>query len=94
LVVGRIPKVHIEKCLIEPLILAELETIPHALRAVWNTRDLRDGSTKEETFAEARARFSGWLCQASNLRTVEDIKSGADAVLVGTHLEEFAASLP
>ena len=94
LVVGRIPRVHVEKCLIEPLTLAELETIPHTLRAVWNTRDLRDGSAKEETFAEARRLFPGWLCQASNIRTAQDIQPGADAVLVGTHLEEFAASLP
>ncbi len=93
LVVGRIPKVHLEKCLIEPLTLQELETIPEHLKVVWNSRDLSTGGFKKETFEEAREIFKGWLCQASNIKTVVDIKEGADAVLVGTHLIEFAASL-
>ncbi len=89
LVVGRIPKVHLEKCLIEPLTLKELETIPENLRVVWNSRDLSDGSLKKETFDEARKIFKGWLCQASNIQTTEDIHPGADAVLIGTHLYNF-----
>jgi indole-3-glycerol phosphate synthase len=93
LVVGRIPAVHAEKCLIEPLTLEELKRIPENFRAVWNARDLKDGSLKTETFAEARKVFGGWLCQASHLQTVADIKEGADAVLVGTNLLGFVASL-
>jgi indole-3-glycerol phosphate synthase len=93
LVVGRIPGIHAEKCLIEPLSLAELASIPSDLKAVWNSRDLSDGGTKSETFEEARKSFSGWLCQASNIRTKKDIKKGADAVLVGSHLEGFLRSL-
>ena len=92
LVVGRIPTLHIEKCLVEPLTIDELKTIPRNLRAVWNSRNLKDGSLKKETFTEARAIFTGWLCQASNIKTIDDIKEGADAVLVGTHLVEFAES--
>ncbi len=92
LVVGRVPEFSPEKCLIEPYTLAELTMIPHTMRVVWNSRDLRNGGLKEETFAEARALFPGWLCQASNIRTVNDIQPGADAVLVGTHLETFVAS--
>ena len=90
---GRIPKVQPEKCFIEPYNLDELGKIPKELRAVWNSRDLRTGGTKSETFKEARNMFPGWLCQASNLRTKEDIQEGADAVLVGTHLTEFIRSL-
>lgn len=90
LVVGRIPNIHQDKLLIEPLTLEELATIPTDVKAVWNSRDLSDGSRKKETFAEARATFPGWLCQASNIWTIDDIESGADAVLVGTHLEEFS----
>jgi indole-3-glycerol phosphate synthase len=93
LVVGRMSPIQPEKCLIEPLTLQELAAIPLGLRAVWNSRDLSDGSLKKETFAEARTAFSGWLCQASNIRTVADIAPGADAVLVGTHLGSFASSL-
>ncbi|HEX5774684.1 MAG TPA: hypothetical protein VFY28_01840 [Candidatus Paceibacterota bacterium] len=93
LVVGRIPGVHQEKCLIEPLTLEELKALPATARAVWNSRDLATGGLKEETFAEVRAVFDGWLCQASNIRTVDDIEDGADAILVGTHLPEFARSL-
>ncbi len=93
LVVGRMPAIYQEKCMIEPLILDELQTIPEHMRAVWNARDLKDGSKKTETFAEARAIFKGWLCQASHIRTVSDIEKGADAALVGTNLTEFAASL-
>ena len=114
LVVGRQPKVHADKCFIEPLTLAELKTIPPGDWAVWNSRDLsslkdlpgippflRDrwketggkSDRKRESFAEARAVHVGPLCQASNLNTIADIAPGADAVLVGSHLESFAASL-
>ena len=93
LVVGRIPDIHQDKLLIEPLTLEELTSIPPTMKAVWNSRELSDGSMKKETFVQARAVFPGWLCQASNIRTVEDIEPGADAVLVGTHLEGFMLSL-
>lgn len=93
LVVGRVPQKFANFCLIEPLSLAQLATVPRNLKAVWNSRDLSDGGLKTETFAQARELFDGWLCQASNIRTVDDIEEGADAVLVGTHLEEFARSL-
>ena len=93
LVVGRIPKVYLEKCLIEPLTLDELKNIPTNFKAVWNSRDLKTGLLKTETFEEARKIFPGWMCQASNIKTVSDIKKGADAVLVGTNLVEFSQSL-
>ena len=92
LVVGRMPKIHQEKCLIEPLTLEELKTIPKTMRVVWNSRDLKTGGLKTETFEQARALFSGWLCQASNIKTLADVHPRADAVLVGTHLLEFAES--
>ena len=93
LVVGRIPQAHQEKCLIEPRTLEELKTIPRNLRAVWNERDLASGGVKKETFQEARNIFKGWLCQASNIKSVQDIQPGANAVLVGTNLPEFTAHL-
>lgn len=93
LVVGRTPKIELTRCLIEPVALAGLHRIPTGCRVVWNSRDLATGGLKRETFGEARHLFPGWLCQASNLKTVEDIHPEANAVLVGTHLEIFAESL-
>ncbi len=93
LVVGRIPGIHQEKCFIEPLTITELKTLPEHFKVVWNSRDLSDGNIKKETFEQARKIFGGWLCQASNIRTIQDIKEDADAVLVGANLIEFAKSL-
>jgi indole-3-glycerol phosphate synthase len=93
LVVGRIPKVHQDKCLLEPDSLADLRLIPDMFKVVWNSRDLNTGGLKSETFEQAREVFGGWLCQASNIKSVSDIKSGADAILVGTNLEEFIHSI-
>jgi indole-3-glycerol phosphate synthase len=93
LVVGRIPDVHFEQCFVEPNSLDELQELPANTKAVWNSRDLLTGGTKAATFAEARAVFPGWLCQASNIVSVEDIDRSADAILVGTHLMELAQQL-
>lgn len=90
LVVGRIPEQYAEQCLIEPYKLTELAHIPPHLKAVWNSRDLRTGGKKLATFTEARTQFGGWLCQASNIMTPDDIDPEADAVLIGTHLAAFA----
>jgi len=93
LVVGRVPAVHLDKCLIEVTTISELDALPQTARAVWNSRDLLTGGEKTETFAVARERFSGWLCQASNIATMADINPSADAVLIGTHLPELADQL-
>jgi len=96
LVVGRIPSLSqeiLKKCMIEPTDLNGLKSIPADMKVVWNSRDLNTGGLKKETFDEARKIFKGWLCQASNVRTIKGVNENADAVLVGTHLEEFAASL-
>lgn len=93
LVVGRVPGMHIEKCLIEPNTISELAQLPAHIRAVWNSRDLRTGERKKETFTEARKTFSGWLCQASFIRTVADVDATASAVLVGEHLAQFGESM-
>jgi indole-3-glycerol phosphate synthase len=93
LVVGRVPLVHNEKCIIEPYTISELITLDQNVQAVWNSRDLKTGGMKEESFSDARESFSGWLCQASNIETIADIQKGANAILVGTNIEKFAASL-
>ncbi len=60
---------------------------------VWNSRDLLTGKLKDETFEQARKIWKGWLCQASNIKSIHDIKEGANAVLVGTHLRDFVNSV-
>ncbi len=93
LVVGRIPKVYLDKCFIEPLNLEQLNEIPKNAKVIWNSRDLKNGEIKKESFEDARKIWKGWLCQASNIKSIADIKNGADAILVGSHLEEFAKSM-
>jgi len=105
LAVGRIPWGFPHDCLIvEPLSLGKLAQIPLDYKTQWNARDLvglfrklAGLPTRKESrpsFTEARAvRQHGWICQASHLKTKEDIQTGANAVLVGTNLPEFLASL-
>lgn len=45
------------------------------------------------SFDEVRAMIGGNLCQASHLKTVSDIRPGANAILVGSHLAKFIASM-
>lgn len=92
LVVGRIPEVFRDKVLVEPLDLASLDRVPKDMKAVWNSRDLSTGGKKTEGFREARARFDGWLCQASGICGLDDISVDADAVLVGESLKSFIKS--
>ena len=93
LVVGRIPNIHVERCIIEPLALIDMQELDPDMKAVWNSRDLKFGGLKAETFDDARKQFRGWLCQASNIKSISDINERADAILVGTHLEEFLRSI-
>ena len=92
LVVGRIPKIHLEKCLLEPNTLQELATLPSGVKAAWNSRDLATGGRKADTFQSARGVFPGWLCQASNISSMKDVDPTAEAILVGTDLAKFRDS--
>ena len=74
LIVGRIPEIHKEKCFIEPFTLEELHKIPSTFKVVWNSRNLLTGKLKDETFEQARKIWRGWLCQASNIKSIHDIK--------------------
>ncbi|MEX2209591.1 MAG: hypothetical protein WD603_01340 [Patescibacteria group bacterium] len=92
LVVGRVPERHRERCIIEVESVAQFDILPPDSRALWNDRDLTTGGRKAETFRQARAAWRGWLCQASNIRSVDDVDPEADAVLVGIHLVPFIRS--
>ncbi len=99
LVVGRIPERNESQCLIEPYYFEDLEKIPSGFRIVWNSRDIfalinaKEPKIKEG-FEEARKLLpDAWICQASNILTVDDVHPTANAVLIGTNLESFAKSL-
>ena len=93
LVVGRIPYEYMDRCVIEPLNLNQINFIPASARVVWNQRDLSTGKPKKETFEQARAKYRGPLCQASYISNINNINPRADAVLVGTNLVELARSI-
>lgn len=93
LVVGRVPQAHRDKCLIEPYTLSELLSLPTGTQVVWNSRDLENGKPKSITFTEACESFSGWMCQASNIKTMADVHPSANAILIGENLVEFIESL-
>ena len=72
--------------------LKVLPGIPQFLLDRWKQMDT-SGDRKKESFQEARRVFKGKLCQASNITTIDDVLPGADAILVGSALETFAASI-
>ncbi len=72
--------------------LRELEGIPPYLQERWR-RGEGIGGDRLAMFKQARQIHRGLLCHASNLTTIADIQKGANAVLVGSKLEEFAKSL-
>lgn len=94
LVVGRqVGNDLVTKCFIEPIDFRQLSAIPAWMMVVWNSRDLTTGNNKDMDFAAARYVFPGWLCQASNITSVEDVHPDADAIIVGQELENFILSL-
>jgi indole-3-glycerol phosphate synthase len=101
LVVGRVPKIHRDKCLIEPTDLYELRRLAlGGLWLAWNSRDLQTGAPKQDpmthdplTFGRALEIVPELYCQASYVHTPEDVNPQAKAVLVGTHLPEFVKAL-
>jgi hypothetical protein len=73
-------------------ILKHLPGIPQFLLNRWKTESTGT-DRKKETFDQARNVFAGQLVQASNLEHISNVHPGADYILVGTHLEKFAASM-
>lgn len=92
LVVGRIPDVYLTRSIIEPYDVGELDAMSSDQMVLWNQRDLRDGSRKTITFDQARSAWTGWLGQASMIKSPKDVDPRADAFIVGTHLPEFTTA--
>jgi indole-3-glycerol phosphate synthase len=98
LVVGRIPKPSLIKyCLLEPTDINQLsefkKVIDKEQKIAWNSRNLSNGQPSDVSFQEARQVWAGWMCQASNIKSTDDVFKSADAVLVGENLESYTKSL-
>ncbi len=93
LVVGRVPGVYQERCLIEPLDVDQIFDFSDQTRLVWNQRNLASGRSKNESFDDVRKIWPGWLAQASFITAIDEVSPLAEAYIVGTHLPEFVTSL-
>jgi len=90
LVVGRVPaNKYIDKCMLEPTCLREMEDYPKNAKVVWNARNLLTGLPKKETFEDALDKWQGWICQASMIKSLNEVHPDVDAVMVGTYMDEI-----
>lgn len=88
LVVDRIPnhQFPFDRILLEPRTLGPKKADPR-YRMVCNSRDLITNSTTN--FWEQYRKFAPWLCQASNITSMDKVKFDADAFIVGSYLPLF-----
>lgn len=87
----------INKILVEPLNNSIFEhNVKFASseqKFVWNQRDLFTGDPKIKKFETIRNEFPNiWLCQASLIKTKDDINPKADAFIVGEKLPFFLST--
>lgn len=92
LVVGRLPIIHPNHCLIEPTNLKQL-TYHSDTKVVWNSRNLSTGGTKAQDFDQARQLWPNWMCQASNISDISQVNPTANAFIVGEHMIKVAHQL-
>jgi indole-3-glycerol phosphate synthase len=98
LVVDRLPYPRIispNKCLLEMgnenLFEGNLKFIPSlkSEKFVYNCRNLKTGLMKTENLLEKYINTGVWICQASGIKTREDIHPRAGAFIVGENLVNF-----
>lgn len=58
--------------------------IPYKI--VYNQRNLEKGLMKKVDEYAIYRKHANWLCQASGIQTITDVKKDADAFIVGEHL--------
>lgn len=96
----------LNRVLYEPHSLDGLRKAPPDMKCVWNARDIvaaldahrlghktDHNAAKRASFDDAHKIHDRWLCQASNINRREHVHKKASAVLVGSRLREFLASL-
>lgn len=100
LVVGRIPDlnlVSLNRCLLEvdPDFAREIrhDYPQHKLRFVWNSRDLRTGERKPMSELEDYLETNEWVCEASGIKSIDNVHPNVSAFIVGEHLVNFCKSL-
>lgn len=100
LVVDRIPKVNITKCLLELHRFDDVEKCNHmyfndpSLKFVCNSRDLRSGLPKKMWELDRYTDMRLWTCQASGIKTQGHVQPNVNAFIVGEHLVNFCKGLP
>jgi hypothetical protein len=99
LILGRLPDtLPIDRIIVEPLNFAQylqfdrFGEFDNRPKILFNRRELSTGGTKEEDYVVWR-NTTEWLCQASRIRNINEVRPDADAYLVGTHLPLFVESL-
>lgn len=99
LVVDRLPmrKQLLDKTLLElnrlDMVIGEFNAFPNT-KYVYNSRDLRSGLPKKSYQLEEYLSTGAWMCQASGIRSMEDVHPKVNAFIVGEHLVEFCKRLP
>lgn len=94
LTVSFFPTICQDRVWYEPRSLWGMKEAPSSnTNIVWNERDPLNGLTKKEKITKARGEWDGWLCQASNIQTVDDVNPYVEAVLVGRYFPTFVDSL-
>lgn len=102
LVVNRVPDFHdLSRLIYEPSSLSGGVRVAEARfmdKMMWNARDLSTGQPVRDpyTIREVKIACDGnwdWVCQASFIRTPDDIQPWADAFIVGTHLTEYVDAI-
>lgn len=72
------------------------DSIPQKIKSskyVCNRRDLRTGKKKEVDELELYLKAGVWVCQASGIKTPDDVNPNVNAFIVGTNLVEFCKQL-
>lgn len=60
---------------------------------VCNSRDLSTGKFKEKNEIEDFVKLGTWVCQASGIKSKNDVNSNVDAFIVGENLLEFCKNI-
>ncbi len=101
LCVGRVPDrirsgdpEWIEKVIIEPTpVFGSLSIMNRGVKVCCNQRDVSSGKPYRTNVVGFYRQYHKWICQASMIETVADVREEVDAFIVGEHLETFVETL-
>jgi len=101
LCVGRIPDrirmnhpEWIDKIIVEPnAVFTGLTIMNRSVKVCCNQRDIASGRAYSTNMVDFFRPYQDWICQASMIETVADVREKVDAFIVGEHLETFVETL-